>query len=1434
MHCPFFHTSEKTVSLFLLCLKKLMLFIMKKHIITTLFTTVISCTTAFAQTDGEIGVNGDEGASSSSILNYLKEADIDYVGDGLIGHKLDIYYPDDGKETHNVIIHIYGSAWRSDNSKGSADLGTVGLAALKAGYIFVTPNHRSLNDALWPAQINDIKAVVRYLRGNKEALKIDDSFIAISGYSSGGHLASMMGVTNDEKTVYVGKESIDIEGSLGNFRSESSRVDAVCDWSGPVDSRDKTCGNPINISPENEILGGCTPEECPDQHASLAATTYLDAKDAPHMICHGTNDNIVPVCEAEKYKDNLEKAGIYVEWYNSDYGHEVIEDYTDDMISFFNKVRSGEVGQGGSSDCFDPCSYTTTYSDGSIIADNAVKDLGNGYNAELWRETNRGSMTVFGGKADCAFKASWDNSGDFLARVGYYDGKASKEYTDLGEIYAVYNYSKEGNGGGSYSYIGVYGWTKNPTIEYYIVDDSFTPDGDGMFWDTETKGTYKVDGVEYTLKVGIRNNYPSILGNTSFKQVFAVRSSYQTCGSINVTEHFKNWEKLDIKMGNIYDCKIHCEVGGGTGSIEYTCASMSWKGQNSSFGKLNCNSSEEPGIEEPGTPSDCVEPSKYTTKYSGGTTITSNGLRDIGNGYNVEFWHEINKGGMTVFGDGADCAFKANWENSGDFLAQVGYYDGSATKEYTDLGEIHAVYNYSKTGTGGGTYSYIGIYGWTKNPLIEYYIVDDTFTPDSDKLFYGTEEIGTYTVDGVMYTLRVGTRVNAPCIEGTANFKQIFAVRSSYQTCGKINVSEHFMNWEKLGVKMGGLYSCKFLCEVGGGTGSIEYTCASMSWKGHNSSLGKLDCSSSEEPGIVPSDCVDPSTYTTKYSGGTTITSNCIRTIGNGYVVEKWSEINNGSATVFGDKADCAFKADWDNSGDFLIQVGYYDGAAIKKYTDLGEIYAVYNYSKTGNGGGIYSYIGVYGWTKNPLIEYYIVDDTFTPDGTGMFYGTEEIGTYTVDGVKYTLKIGQRLGAACIEGMADFKQIFAVRSSYQTCGKINVTEHFKNWEKLGVEMGGLYSCKIQCEVGGGTGSIEYTCASMSWDGQNSSLGILSCNSAVEEEEEEEGSSININPCSYTTKYSGGTSITSNGLKDVGNGYHAEMWGERNNGSMTLFGGEAGCAFKAEWDNTGDFLARVGYYDAKASKKYTDLGEMYAIYNYIKSGDGGGSYSYIGVYGWTKNPMIEYYIVDDTFTPDSEDLFWGTNEIGKYKVDGVEYTLMVGQRINAPCIEGSASFKQIFAVRSSYQTCGTINVSEHFRNWEELGVKMGYIYDCKLLCEVGGGTGSIEYTCASMSWKGQKLTLGNLRNSEGTETEITNAATYSDTKAFTIMPNPASTEIYIISDGEVEKVMIFNTIGDVVAKANESKVDVSSLPTGIYFVEATIDGESVVKKLVVTK
>lgn len=291
---------------------------------------------------GGFNFGGEGSGNSGNIGDYQKKGDIDYVGDNHVGHKMDVYFPkDDGKATHPVLIHIYGSAWGSNNSKGSADLGTVGTAALGAGYILVTPNHRTYNDALYPAQINDIKAVVRYLRGNAEELGVDTSFIAVSGFSSGGHLASLMGVTRNVKDNYTyGSATMNIEGDLGRYTNESSWVDAVCDWSGPVDCRDKGCGNPIQMAPENDMVGGCNDQQCPDKHALLGANTFIDETDAPVFVAHGSADNIVPQCEGKIFYDNLTKGGVQdCEYHPHGGGHGVEGNLTGDMITFLNKIK---------------------------------------------------------------------------------------------------------------------------------------------------------------------------------------------------------------------------------------------------------------------------------------------------------------------------------------------------------------------------------------------------------------------------------------------------------------------------------------------------------------------------------------------------------------------------------------------------------------------------------------------------------------------------------------------------------------------------------------------------------------------------------------------------------------------------------------------------------------------------------------------------------------------------------------------------------------------------------------------------------------------------------------------------------------------------------------------------------------------------------------
>ena len=112
-----------------------------------------------------------------------KIADVDYAGDGEVFHKLDIYLPKVEKASYPVVVHIYGSAWFSNNSKGMADLGTIVNALLDAGYAVVCPNHRSSMDAKFPAQIHDIKGVIRFVKANAGKYRFDPTFVAVSGVS---------------------------------------------------------------------------------------------------------------------------------------------------------------------------------------------------------------------------------------------------------------------------------------------------------------------------------------------------------------------------------------------------------------------------------------------------------------------------------------------------------------------------------------------------------------------------------------------------------------------------------------------------------------------------------------------------------------------------------------------------------------------------------------------------------------------------------------------------------------------------------------------------------------------------------------------------------------------------------------------------------------------------------------------------------------------------------------------------------------------------------------------------------------------------------------------------------------------------------------------------------------------------------------------------
>ena len=310
---------------------------MRKLIFILFALTCVS--TSFAQ----VAFGGSQ-TSDRQIEYSQKFADVNYVGDGQAYHTLDIYLPKVEKISYPVVVHIYGSAWFSNSSKGMANLNTICAALLDAGYAVVTPNHRASTDALYPAQIHDIKAVIRFIRGEAAKYKFDTSFIATSGFSSGGHLASLAAVTTGLKTYTLGDDTIDLEGNLGAYTALSSNVNAACNWSGPVDLQNMDCGEAMKMpkSPE-EIMIGVPMEGNENKYALLSPIFFANIKNPPIHIFHGTKDNVVPVCQGERFFKALQDAGAQCECVIVPEGGHGFNMYSKEnlqkMVDFFNKHR---------------------------------------------------------------------------------------------------------------------------------------------------------------------------------------------------------------------------------------------------------------------------------------------------------------------------------------------------------------------------------------------------------------------------------------------------------------------------------------------------------------------------------------------------------------------------------------------------------------------------------------------------------------------------------------------------------------------------------------------------------------------------------------------------------------------------------------------------------------------------------------------------------------------------------------------------------------------------------------------------------------------------------------------------------------------------------------------------------------------------------------
>ena len=202
----------------------------------------------------------------------------------------------------------------------------------------------------------------------------------------------------------------------------------------------------------------------------------------------------------------------------------------------------------------------------------------------------------------------------------------------------------------------------------------------------------------------------------------------------------------------------------------------------------------------------------------------------------------------------------------------------------------------------------------------------------------------------------------------------------------------------------------------------------------------------------------------------------------------------------------------------------------------------------------------------------------------------------------------------------------------------------------------------------------------------------------------------------------GQTITSNSIGTVGN-YGYEFWAaDGATGSMTL--GKGG-TFKGTWDAVGsqkNILMRRGI-KFSSGLKHADVGDISV--NYIASWSPKGSgVDYLGVYGWFRNPLVEWYIIDDWGTYNRPPGSWetGRTQMGTINVDGDVYEIYKSTA-NSYTIDGKGPFTKYWSVRKNRRTSGTISVSKHFKEWDKLGMTCGYIYEAALLVEGYNSSGT---------------------------------------------------------------------------------------------------------------
>lgn len=219
------------------------------------------------------------------------QKDIAYLPESR-AEKADLYLPMEDGKTHPAVLIVHGGGWTGGIKDAAREI-NIGTTLASHGYVCMSINYQldkpGSADICWPQNLHDCKTAVRWLRENAVRLHIDAAHIGAIGGSAGGHLVSMLAVTQPG-------DGLDPKEPYG---SQSCAINCVVDLYGPVD----------NWKDYYPFLRK-TRLEAPELYKQFSVLTYLDKNDPPFLIIHGTADKTVNLQQSINFDAALEKTGI--------------------------------------------------------------------------------------------------------------------------------------------------------------------------------------------------------------------------------------------------------------------------------------------------------------------------------------------------------------------------------------------------------------------------------------------------------------------------------------------------------------------------------------------------------------------------------------------------------------------------------------------------------------------------------------------------------------------------------------------------------------------------------------------------------------------------------------------------------------------------------------------------------------------------------------------------------------------------------------------------------------------------------------------------------------------------------------------------------------------------------------------------------------------